>query len=88
MGGVYRINKPLVYLGISIAMMAFIFVVNKSAASMVLRQTLVCLTGLENDWQDAGEGLAAIHKQQRRITIVSLVILIIFFVIGMLVFLG
>jgi hypothetical protein len=88
MDGLYRINKPFVFLGISIAMIVFIFVVNKSGAGMVLRQTMACLRGLESDWQDAEKDLAAIHKKQRRTTIISAVILIILFVIGMWVFLS
>ena len=86
--GGYRINKPFLYIGISIALMVFIYITNKSAAETIFKETRACLSELENAWDGVEESLARIRKRQLRIKLLLVVILIIFFIIGLLLFLS
>ena len=86
--GVYRINKPFVYFGISIGMMAFIYATNKSAVTMMLQETRACLKELESAMEGNGDNFAKIKKRHQRIILISIVICTLLFIIGLLVFLS
>ena len=86
--GVYRINKPLVFVLTSLGMMIFIYAINKSAVGMMLQETRACLRDLENALESDGESFARIEKRHSRIRKISLIILTILFIIGLLVFLS
>jgi hypothetical protein len=86
--GVYRINKPFFYIAVSIAMMVFIYLTNRSAAVMILKETWGCLRELENAWEDVEETLAKMKRRQRRLTLIAVVILTAFFILGLLVYLS
>jgi MFS family permease len=86
--GTFRINKPFFFIAVSMAMMVFIYAVNKSAAFTIFKETQVCLSELENAWEGIEESMARIKKRQIILTTLSAIILTILFIIGLLVFLS
>lgn len=87
-GGVYRINRPFVFAGTSVAMMAFIYFTNRSVTGMALRETYACLAELESAWEGSEQRLEQMRRRQRRFMLVAVAVLAVLLLLGLLVFLG
>jgi len=81
--GIYHINHPVVFTVGSLSMILFIYVVQKVAQFIAIRQIGIYLTDLQNDVLEGSYRLEETKKQKLVIFMILCIILIITFIWGL-----
>lgn len=81
-GGVFRINKPFVFAGITAGALLFVYGVQKLAQFMAIGQMKAYLADLENEALDASRRLGRRKKWYAVLVAIVFVVLTILFILG------
>jgi len=80
--GTYRINKPIVFVGISLAFLVFIYGAQKINQWVVLREIKAYLADLQANVLEQSHQLETTKKQYGIVSVMLFLVLILFFVWG------
>ena len=80
--GIYRINKPIVFFGVTLVQFIFCYVILKVAQYPVLKEIKIFLSDLESQAMEGTQKLVEMKKHWRRWGIIFVITAIIFLLLG------